>query len=319
MTDYSLDFDMRWSARPRGCSISFHCFDTPNRITVFDESLSRETAERALLDARNLCLDLHRLWSFSRDDSDIARINGPALRVDVDPRTAELLGAMRSFHETEPLFDFTIGPVSYLWKNTNRLPDPEELERARQLVNAKHVAIEGTTVIKADARMRVDVGGAAKGFAADGIAALLPEYGFERADIDLGGNVYLLGNHPEGRPWRLEIHIPEGTNAPRTMLTLADASAVTSGTYERFATVDGKRYHHIIDPTTGMPSLSDIMSATVCCRSSLQADMLATTALLAGSNGLEALAARHGEAQFVAILETGRVLRFNESEPRTGL
>ena len=84
---------------------------------------------------------------------------------------------------------------------------------------------------------------------------------------------------------------------------------MTSGSYERFVEIEGKRYQHLIDPNTGWPSESDIISATVIAGSSLQADMLATTACLAGSTGLEALANRHPDCSFIAILADGTVLR----------
>ena len=308
MADYSLDFTVRHDLEKGSCTIRFRCFDTPNSVTVYG-TLPPDVLEGLLLGIRRSCLEYHRLWSFTSPESDIARINQDVERVAVDSRTTDLLKAMASFSSSEPLFDFTIGPVSLAWKKAQLIPTDDELSDALSHVGVSKLAIEDGVVAKADPLSRVDVGGAAKGFVADEIAIMLRLAGVKSADIDLGGNLYLLGSHPEGRPWRLAVRIPEGVPAERILVEVRDKSAVTSGSYERFVEIEGKRYQHIIDPTTGWPSESDIVSATVIAKSSLQADMLATTACLAGSTGLEGLANRHPDCSFIAILADGTVLR----------
>ena len=286
---------------------SFHCFDTINAVTVFGDAA--EGAEPLLRDMSHMCLELHRLWSFSLETSDIARINAAPERCRVDVRTAMLLSAMKAFHEGEPHFDFTVGPLSYLWKHASRVPSDDELSSARAHVGAGKVAIEGDTVTKADPLVQVDVGGAAKGFAADAVAAHLRLAGVQSARIDLGGNLHMLGSHPSGRPWRVGVRSPGGMEAERVVFELHDRSVVTSGSYERFTEIGNERYQHIIDVETGRPSESDIVSATAVAASSLQADMLATTALLAGTHGFPALQSRHPEALMIAIDGNGAVLR----------
>ena len=308
MADYSLDYQINYDEARGSCAIHFRCFDTPNSVAVFG-SLEPETFESLLLAVRDECLRLHRLWSFSLPDSDIARVNAGEGRIEVDPATAELLRSMAAFHEQEPLFDFTVGPVSLAWKKARRTPSKEELAEALSHVGVSKIKFEKDVIVKADPLTRIDVGGAAKGFAADRIAGMLRDAGIESADIDLGGNLFLLGDHPEGRPWRMAVRIPEGVSAERVMVNVSNKSAVTSGSYERFVVIDGKRYQHIIDPRTGWPSESDIVSATVIADSSLQADMLATTACLAGTEGFFVLAARHPDCDFIAILADGTVMR----------
>lgn len=291
------------------CAISFHCFDTLNAVTAFDGSAAMDDLESLLRGVHETCLELHRLWSFSLEGSDIARINASAGRCAVDFRTTVLLSAMKAFHEAEPLFDFTVGPVSYLWKHAERVPSDNEVAAALGHVGAQKVTLEGNVVVKADPLVQVDVGAAAKGFAADAVAACLRQAGVESAKIDLGGNLYLLGSHPTGRPWRVEVRIPDGIEAERIVMDAHDQSVVTSGGYERFVELGGKRYQHIVDAATGRPSESDIISATVVSHSSLQADMLATTALLAGTRGLSGLRSRHPGTTVIAIDRTGSVLR----------
>ena len=308
MADYSLDFQIHYDSERDSCGIFFKCFDTPNSVTVFGLS-NPDVVEPLLLRVRGACLGFHRLWSFSSDESDIARINRQVDRVEVDRRTADLLREMIAFNQQEPLFDFTIGQVSLAWKRAQRVPTDEELADALSHVGVSKLTVDGTAIMKADPYLRVDVGGAAKGFVADYLVAMLRDAGVESADIDLGGNLFLMGDHPEGRPWRLSVRIPEGVPAERVMVNVSNKSAVTSGSYERFVEIGGKRYQHIIDPRTGWPSESDIVSATVIADSSLQADMLATTACLAGTEGFFELALRHPSCDFIAILADGTILR----------
>lgn len=318
MSDYSRDYSVSHDADAKSCTIRFRCFDTPNAVTVYDYG-NDEEAESALLEVRRKCLELHSLWSFSLEGSEISRINERSPRTEVGFDTVALIGAMKCFHEREPLFDFTIGPLSYLWKHTTCLPSENDVEQALNHIGADKVRIEGPfqdaegcarfAVVKEDELLQIDVGGAAKGYAADLIANHVRSCGFGSANIDLGGNLYMIGSHPTGRPWRVSVRVPEGLPVGKTVVEVVDRSVVTSGRYERFVEIEGKRYQHIVDPTTGWPSESDIVSATVVSDSSLLADMLATTALLVGSNGLEALCERHPSCDFIAITADGAVLR----------
>ncbi len=309
MADYSSECQIARNDSDGSCAVSFHCFDTFNTVTVFDDSAARADIESLLREVHKDCLELHGLWSFSLDGSDVARINAAPARCKVDFRSAMLIAAMKAFHDVEPLFDFTVGPVSYLWKHAECVPSDVEVATALAHVGAEKVSVEGNAVVKADPFVQVDVGGAAKGFAADAVAAHLRLAGIESARIDLGGNLYMLGSHPSGRPWRVAVRVPEGSRVKSPVVEVRDKSVVTSGSYERFVEIEGGRYHHIIDATTGKPSASDIVSATVVAASSLQADMLATTALLAGSSGIEGLRSRHPEAEIIAFTCDGTVLR----------
>ena len=310
MADYSLDYTIHYEGND-SCAISFGCFDTANTVTVHELDRFQKDPEQVLLAARHTCLHLHELWSFTLPESNIARLNQPCESIEVDALTIELIESMQQFKAIEPLFDFTIGPASFLWKQAfiaRAVPTDAEIAEALTHVGADHIGISGQTVNKDDPLTSIDVGGAAKGFAADLLAAQLRAAGATSADVDLGGNLYLVGNHPEGRPWRLELTVPMDIDANPGLVEVSDASAVTSGTYERFAEIGGRFFHHIIDPTTGWPAQSDIASVTVIGSSSLQADMLAPTCLIAGSAGMRDLARRHPGYRFVAITTGGYVI-----------
>lgn len=308
MADFSKDFRIAYDDARDACTIRFRCFDTPNSVTVFGGVGKGADVEGVLLEVRRMCLEFHRLWSFSLSASDIARINEPRERAQVDMRTALLISSMKLFHETEPAFDFTVGPVSYVWKHAECVPSEAQMEEALSHVGAEKVSVAGDVIEKSDPLVQVDIGGAAKGFVADSVAAYLRSAGVASADIDLGGNLFMVGEHPAGRPWRVSVRVPEGVSAKPPIVEVRNQSVVTSGSYERFVEIDGKRYQHIVDARTGRPSDSDIVSATVACASSLQADMLATSTLLAGSKGFVALKSRHPEARFIAITADGAIL-----------
>ena len=112
----------------------------------------------------------------------------------------------------------------------------------------------------------IDLGGIAKGYAADKIVKVLREHEVPRANINLGGNVLAYGDRPDGTPWRVGIQDPARVgeqNAFAGVLALTDSFAVTSGGYQRYFEQDGKTYHHIIDPATGYPADSGLTSVTV--------------------------------------------------------
>lgn len=215
---------------------------------------------------------------------------------------------MRVFAEREPLFDFTIGQASYLWKRTSAVPSRDAISAALAHTGVGNVHVDGTVVRKDDPLLQVDVGAAAKGFAADEVARVLRAAGVRCADIDLGGNLYFIGQHPEKRPWVLEVDVPSGSSLPRVFFEASDCSVVTSSCFLRSREIEGTRYHHLIDPRDGYPSRSDIAVATVVSKRSLYADMLSTVAVLAGSAEFSALCARHADAGIVALTHAGDVL-----------
>ena len=319
MADFSRDFQVAYDDECGSCTIRFRCFDTPNSVTLYGLDFGKVETEDLLLEVRRTCLDYHRLWSFNFPKSDISRMNETVERVQVDERTARLVEAMKAFNAVEPSFDFTIGPVSFLWKHAASVPSDERITEALSHVGAGNVEVDGATVIKHDPAARIDVGGAAKGFVADELVAALRERGVERADIDLGGNLFLTGDHPSGRPWRVKVRIPEGFDVVAPIIEIENRSTVTSGSYERFVEIDGTRYQHIIDARTGWPCESDVVSATVVSSSSLEADLLATTACLVGSAGLDELSARHPACRFIVLTSAGDLIDIQpDALPPTG-
>ena len=126
----------------------------------------------------------------------------------------------------------------------------------------------------------IDLGGIAKGYIADRVAAYLKEQGVAHACINMGGNILVLGGKPDGTDWTIGIRDPNGTaEQSEEVLSLSDGAVVTSGNYERFFLRDGVRYHHLIDPDTLMPA-NFVLQTTILTRDSALADFLSTAAFL---------------------------------------
>jgi len=243
----------------------------------------------SLLDeAFDLCSRYEALFSITVEGSDVWRINhAGGMPVAVDPETLALIGEMLEFGViTGGKFDISIGRLSALWDFTGQsgIPSEADIEFARNTVNYENIVVSGNTVRLADPEAWIDLGGVAKGYIADRIADLLMDHGVIGAVIDLGGDVALAGSKPDGTPWRIGIRRPFGGRADMLgVVETGAASIVTSGTYARKFEFGGVFYHHILDPNTGMPVETDIVSVTIIADSSAIGDALSTAALLAGS------------------------------------
>ena len=189
-----------------------------------------------------------------------------------------------------------------------------ELNRALQTVDFRQVNIVGDTVQLLSPDAWIDLGAIAKGYIADKVAELLLGRGVDGALIDLGGDVVAVGSRPDGSPWRVGVSEPVvGSSEFIGVLEVNGVSIVSSGTYERLLVVDGVQYHHILDPFTGMPVCSDVVSATVVAESAVVGEGLSTIAVLLGSElVVEMFERSSGFIGAVLVLENGEVLEFGD-------
>ena len=234
-----------------------------------------------------ICADYEALLSKTVEGSDVWNLNhADGNPVEVHPETAELIRlAIEVGKASEGAFDITIAPVSALWDFTADdpvLPDPETLRTAAARVDYRNIAVDGNTVtLKNNAE--IDLGGIAKGYIADRVAEYLHEQGVTSACINMGGNVLTIGTKPDGTPWTIGIRDPNGTpDRSAEVLKLGSAAVVTSGNYERFFELDGIRYHHILDPKTGMPVSNGLASVTIIGTRSDLCDALSTACFVLG-------------------------------------
>ena len=260
--------------------------------TLFDTVISvriLDPADQDVLDGcKKLCQDYDALFSKTNEDSEIYKINhakGEAVEVSED--TLKLIKTGLYYSDlSNGLFDITIGPVSKLWDfkaEKPSVPSSKSISKAIRHVDYKKVIIDGNTVRLEDRKASLDVGAIAKGYIADRIKDYLKENGIRHAIIDLGGNILTLGTKTDGSKYNIGIQRPfDEAGSPITSVKVADQSVVTTGVYERYFEVDGKKYHHILSPTRGQPCKNSLYSVTIITDSSLTADALSTACFLMG-------------------------------------
>ena len=229
---------------------------------------------------------------------------------------AVLADAVRAAARTGGAFDPTILPVVRLWdfddaggQHRDGLPAAGELAAAVGLVD--YTAIGVTGALSLAPGRQVDLGGIGKGAVVDLIAGHLAERGVERFLVEAGGDLLVAGLKPGERRWRIAVQHPRGDELPLAVLAIGAAgqrrAVVTSGDYERYVVVDGVRYHHILDPATGLPARASV-SVTVIAPRAAEADALATGLFVAGPAGLRWFDGDPG-VQALVVTESGGALR----------
>ena len=267
-------------------------------------------SEEAIQAAFDEMRRIESLMSRHISTSDVSCINRGAggSPVKVTSETFHVIEeAVRCGSITKGAFDITIGPLMDLWgfgTSNPTIPSAPEIEQACSLVGWELVELnsENMTVRLPVQGMSIDLGGIAKGYAAEEGARVLKEYGISHALIDAGGNIVTVGSRPDGEPWRIGIRNPRGEGAEDTIgptLHVVNGAVATSGDYERFFIHDGKRYHHILHPGTGMP-VQTVSGVTVMAKDSLHADMLSTAVFALGPDeGMELIETLDGVSAMI--------------------
>ncbi|MGV8907298.1 MAG: FAD:protein FMN transferase [Acetobacterium sp.] len=186
--------------------------------------------------------------------------------------------------------DITTGPLIDLWgieaPEIKEAPSPEAVAAARAKVDYTKIVLDADkkTVYLTDPGMSINVGAIAKGYIADDVMGMIKNEGVKHALVNLGGNVMLLGGKEDGSAFGVGVEDPRNPGEGYIgVLSLKDGSVVTSGDYQRYFTdAAGKRYHHILDPFTGYPSVSGLIQVTVIADKSIDADSLTTSLFLLG-------------------------------------
>ena len=275
----------------------FFAFNTAITLQAF-------APEQACLSAfgrvREEARRFERLFSRTLPHSDISRLNrAEGIPIEISRDTADLLECALSYcADSDGRFDITMGAAVQLWDLRHTIiPSQDELREAVTHVDWRGVRVweEGGRHFAqlTDPQAAVDVGGIAKGWIADRFTNILVEAGLENFLINLGGNVIAHGEKPGGAAWNIGIRDPRNEGAIVGAVPLRDASAVTSGIYERCCEVNGKFYHHILSPETGMPVETDVAGVTVVADRSIDAEGYSTTLLALGTTRGLAFAREH--------------------------
>lgn len=209
--------------------------------------------------------------------------------VEVKEDTIYVLEKSKEFSKkSNGAFDITVGPLVKEWdvlSDNPSIPSEDKLKSLLNLVNYEDITID-KNLSKAKLEKKdqsVDLGAIAKGFAADEAKEIYREQKVKSAYIDIGGNIVLLGAKPDGSLWKVGIRNPRGTEGSYVgIVSVKDKAIVSSGDYQRYFEKDGIRYHHIIDPKTGYPADSGLISTTVISELSIDADALSTATFILG-------------------------------------
>ncbi len=265
------------------------------RFTIVCHAEDSASAERQAAVAFEMAEKVNRVASDYRPDSELARLTAlPASQsVVLSPLLFDVLQHARGMAEnTHGAFDPTLGPLTRLWRQTRqqrRLPEVAVLEAARAATGWRHFSLDPTSrrVTLHRAAMRFDLGGVAKGYAADLMLEALAAAGLRQVMVAAGGDIR-LGDPPPGREgWRVAVQTLELTRHDEVRV-LANAAISTSGDLHQSVEIDGVRYSHILDPATGL-GLTRRIAATVIADEAKLSDALATAACVLGPGAGEAL------------------------------
>ncbi|HKG70032.1 MAG TPA: FAD:protein FMN transferase, partial [Segetibacter sp.] len=208
--------------------------------------------------------------------------------VKVDQEVFNLIyRSIRISELTQGAFDITYGSIDKrLWnfdKTMTSLPDKETAKKKVRLVNYKNIVLDkkaGTVFLK-EKGMRIGFGGIGKGYAADRARLILEQNGVTSGVVNAAGDLTTWGTQPNGKPWTVGIADPNVKQHPFSYLDISNMAVATSGNYEKYVSINGKRYSHTIDPKTGLP-VSGIKSVTIICGNAELADALATPVTVMG-------------------------------------
>ena len=285
-------------------------FDTATEFVAYTSSRDEfNKAKRELYSELSRLNDLFDAYS-DRDVANLKTVNDAAGKeaVAVDGDLIRLVEFGKGeYARSYGKLNIAMGAVTKLWKEcleNGVLPDDDALDAAALHCDIEKIVILDNTIYLDDPEMRLDVGAIAKGYAAGRAVEILHGMGVENFALNLGGNTVTSGRKPSG-PWHVGIQDPNG--GILTALDAYDTSVVTSGDYQRFVTIDGKNYHHIIDPATLYPC-DKYRSVTVICTDHALADALSTEMFLLDiETGKQILKDRGAEALWV--LSDGTVVR----------
>lgn len=268
-------------------TVHFTCMGSPCELQLYcDTDQHRQAlAEDAMAEARRL----EQRYSRYRPDSLLSQINQLAVQggcVQVDDETASLLNyAHTCYQHSGGLFDISSGLLRQAWDfKSGRLPSQQQINALLEHIGWHRLQWQ-PPLLQLAAGMQLDFGGIVKEYAADRIASLCKQAGCQHGLINLGGDIHVLGPHPDGSPWRIGIKHPRSPQTgPMHIIELTQGGIATSGDYERALEINGKRYSHILNPTTGWP-VQHLVAVTVVAECCVLAGSAATIGMLKEADG----------------------------------
>ena len=266
----------------------FYSLGTLNQLKVYGKN-----AKKSIEESIDRLSEIDNKMSVFKDYSEISKINnnaGNQPQIVSEDTYYVIQKSIKYCSLSNGAFDITIRPIVALWgigKEGERIPAINEIKDTLKIVNYKDIVIDknNSSIFLKNEKQEIDVGGIAKGYAADEVKNIILKNGIKSALINLGGNIVVIGAKEDGTPWVVGIQDPIKPRGEFALtISVINKSVVTSGNYERFFEKDGRRYHHIINPRDGYPSESNIISATIISDYSIDGDGLSTGVYIMGIN-----------------------------------
>ena len=274
------------------------------RIAAPDPHVGAILAQQAVAEVRRI----EMRYSRYRPDSVVSRINAVAGldSLSCDAETVSLLDYANTLYlSSGGLFDITSGVLRRAWDfRRARLPSRHELLPLLALIGWRRVQRDGDRIYLPQEGMEIDFGGFGKEYAADRAAALLMELGVRHGYVNLGGDMRFIGPQPDGEPWLIGIQDPRDPERTVASIPVSHGALATSGDYERYFDLDGRRYCHILDPRSGMP-VSHWRSISVLAPLAIAAGSCSTIAMLMQADGLDFL--EQSGMSYLAVDHAGRM------------
>lgn len=285
---------VRFKNKTYELSKDYFALGTVNKITIY--GVNKSDGQKILDKCGEIILDIENKMSNKISSSEVNKINAASGNsfVKVSDNTYSVIDTSLKYSKlSDGYFDPTIGPISTLWNigtDEARVPAKSEIDNLLPLVSYKNVLLndkEKSVKLKIK-DMKLDLGGIAKGYAADELVKYLKSQGVESGIVNLGGNIYVIGSNKSGNEYNIGIQDPNMENGNAIgSVKVKDMSVVTSGIYERFLEKDGKYYHHILSPFDGYPIDNELSGVTIISDNSTICDALSTSTFGLGvDNGL---------------------------------
>lgn len=257
------------------------CLDTIVQITLYDSS-----SKNILNNCFNLCKKYELVFSANNKESELYKINHAHHKLDEQPLSKELFKVIKEglyySQLSQGAFDITIGSVSSLWNfKENKLPDDQQIKTHLNDISYQNIILDNQKIRFLNEQTMIDLGAIAKGYIADQIKSYLLKNKVNSALINLGGNILCVGQK-NNNPFSIGITDPQNTNHSILSLNINNLSIVTSGTYQRYIEINSKKYHHILNSSTGYCYDNGLSSVTIISKSSLQGDALSTVCFALG-------------------------------------
>ncbi|MGX5201657.1 FAD:protein FMN transferase [Aliikangiella sp. IMCC44632] len=297
-----------------------HQFEVMGTLAKVEfESANQKLASQLIKDVVGEMERIDRVMSPYKPNSELTQINENAAKgaMKISQEMFDILARSHYFAElTHGAFDISFSSVGYLYNYREQVkPTASQIDQLRSAINYRNIQLNPQTqeVFFTDKRVKIDLGGIGKGYAVDRSIQILQRHGIQNAFVNAGGDSRIIGRK-NSRLWYIGIKHPRNPDKLLANMPLENVALSTSGDYERFFELEGKRYHHIIDPKTG-DSAREIQSATIIADDSITADALSTSVFVLGVKEGMALVNAMPNVSAIIVNNKGKLLLSKDLTP----